>query len=135
MRLLPHKLQPLPGNQLTAGKPPSRNNSRSSSAPSRNAITADVVNKGLVLVYAKEGSAIQSLPYESEQSKSFWYYQVAEGSLLVSADVYGTSSATAPEVRYFVFTGEQVNEIEKSGTSKAELMNLSYEQASALAGK
>jgi hypothetical protein len=99
------------------------------------AITADVVNKGLVLVYAKEGANIQSLPYQSEQSNSFWYYQIAEGSLLVSADVYGTSNAAAPEIRYFIFTEQQLNELEKSGTSKAEIMSLSYEQASAASGK
>lgn len=97
------------------------------------AITAEVAAKGLVLVYAKDASGIQSLPYQSSQSDVFWYYQVAEGSVLVSCDVYGSAKASAPEFTYFIFSEEKMNELEKSGKSKGELMNLSFEQAAALA--
>lgn len=97
------------------------------------AITADVAAKGLVLVYAKDASGVQSLPYQSSQSDVFWYYQVAEGSVLVSCDVYGSAKASAPEFTYFIFSEEKIADLEKSGKSKGDLMNLSFGQAAALA--
>jgi hypothetical protein len=96
------------------------------------AITADIVSNGLVLVYAKDGNNIQSLPFQSQQSDVFWYYQIAEGSVLVSCDVYGSAQASAPDVRYFIFSKQKLSELEKNGRSKADLVNLSYDEAKAL---
>jgi hypothetical protein len=99
------------------------------------AITASVAADGLVLVYKNGTSGAIALPAEEKATgKSyFWYYQVSEGSLLINADAYGSATSPAGQtIKYYVLSADQLSSLEAKGYSKAELMKLSYETASAI---
>lgn len=100
-------------------------------------ITGTVASKGLVLVYKKNGSSIQSLPFEEKGANGasyFWYYQVASGVLSVNADAYGGAQAPSADnsFTYFVVSKEKLTDLESKGHAKSELMTLSYENAASL---
>jgi hypothetical protein len=97
------------------------------------AITADVVSKGLVLAYQKNGEAIQSLPYEDKKSSSYWYHQISEGSILILCDSYGTySPASGNSFTYLVITPDELKTLQANGHSVGDLMSLSYDQVKSL---
>jgi len=104
---------------------------------SDSAITAAVVESGIVLVYKKDGSSINMLPFSEKGSELFWHYQVSEGTIGISCDAYGASKDAQPESEftYFVFSPAQIAALEAKGTSKAALMSLSYESAASLSRK
>jgi hypothetical protein len=110
-------------------------------------ITTDVADNGLVLLYKKNGNAINALPFEEtaasgETSEStdensnanYWYHQVSEGSLLISCDVYSATPApdAANSFKYFIITPEKLQSLQNDGHTIEELMNLSYTDAAAL---
>jgi hypothetical protein len=98
-------------------------------------ITASVASKGLVLVYQKTSGAVNSLPFEQTgASTKAWYYQVSEGTIMISCDAYGTDQKLANDesYAYFVLSQDKVKELTAQGFNTAELMNLSYEKASSL---
>src|SRR5205809_1139513 len=92
--------------------------------------------KCLVLVYKKSGSTVTALPYEEQAATGsyFWYYQVASGSLSITADAYdGAKTPSADQsFKYFVVSADKLAELEAQGHSKAELMKLTYENAAAI---
>lgn len=104
---------------------------------SDSAITASVVESGMVLVYKKDGNSVNLLPFSEKGSDLFWHYQVSEGTIGISLDAYGTSKDSQPqsEFSYFVFTPAQIAALEAKGTSKAALMSISYENAVAITRK
>ena len=99
-------------------------------------ISAAVASKGLVLVYKKSGSNIIALPGEEKGSTGsyFWYYQVSQGKLSITADAYDHAPAPGAEqnFRYFILSAEKLDELQGKGYSKAELMTLTYENAAAI---
>jgi len=109
-------------------------------------ITADVADNGLVLVYKKAGNSINALPFEETQNSkeagsnaatsnaNYWYHQVAEGSLLVSYDVYNTPAIAdeANKFQYFVITPEKLQTLQTNGYTPEKLMGLSYAEAANL---
>jgi hypothetical protein len=101
-------------------------------------ITDEVISNGLVLVYANNGKSIESLPFEQKNGASTysWYYQVSEGMINVSSQVRGTGSAAINQnIRYFVLTPQQLEDLQTKGTSRSELMDMSYQQLSEKLGK
>jgi hypothetical protein len=100
------------------------------------AINGAVASKGLVLVYKKTGNSIIALPGEEKGNGNsyFWYYQVSNGKLSITADAYGNAQApgNAQSFKYFILTAEKLAELEGKGFSKAELMTLTYENAAAI---
>ena len=103
-------------------------------------ITADIANNGAVLVYKKDGltnSSVQ-LPYEEKVGNTtyYWYYQVSEGKVLVSCDIYGSADAqylNATSVfKYIPITGDVLTQLEGKGFSRVELMKMTYSQVSSL---
>jgi len=106
------------------------------------AITADVADNGLVLLFKRTGSAINALPFEESATEStdqttnanYWYHQITEGSLLVSCDVYTSKTNTdaTSAFKYFVITPEKLQTLEADGHTTEELMSLSYADASSL---
>jgi hypothetical protein len=91
-------------------------------------INAALAENGLVLVFKKSGSTIQSLPFE-EKGAGFWSYQVTEGTVQITL---GTSSLRQIPVnndsfRYLVFSEAQLEDFVKQGFPKDKLMSLSYE--------
>ena len=99
-------------------------------------ISSSVASQGLVLAYKKNGTAVSALPYEEKAGSGsyFWYYQVAQGGISIMADAYGGAKAPASGLgfKYFVLSADKLSQLESQGKSKAELMKLSYDEASAL---
>ena len=100
-------------------------------------LTASVADKGLVLVYKKEegtGTTLQ-LPYlqQDAQHHNYWYYQVVEGQLLISCDVYGSGDATIQNsaFQYVVVSPESLATLFHQGYTREALMNLSYTEVKA----
>jgi hypothetical protein len=97
------------------------------------AITAEVVNTGMVLLFAKNGTTTQSLPFKQDDN-TYWSYQVEEGSVIVNADA-GISKATIDNNRqfqYIVLSKDQLDVLEAKGYSRSSLINISYQSASTL---
>ena len=106
-------------------------------------ITSDVADNGLVLVFKKNGSNINSLPFEEtanastttqETNPNYWYHQVSEGSLLISYDVYKAAATAdvANTFKYFVLTPEKLQTLQSSGYTTEKLMNLGYAEVANL---
>jgi hypothetical protein len=99
-------------------------------------ISSSVASQGLVLAYKKNGSTVSALPYEEKAGAGsyFWYYQVSQGGIAIMADAYGgaTTPASSLGFKYFVISADKLSQLESAGHSKAELMKLSYDEASAL---
>jgi len=95
-------------------------------------ITNDVVNAGIVLVYKKTGNDIQSLPFQEKDGKTYWYYQVAKGSIRINSDNNEGQNFATQTFSYLVVTPEQLSKLEASGKTKLDLLQLSYDQASSL---
>jgi hypothetical protein len=100
------------------------------------AITADIAANGMVIVFKNSGSGVAAMPYEEAVSGGSysWYYQIAEGSLTIQAEVSGNVSApaTGQGVHYFILTTDKLKELDTKGHSKEELMKLSFENAQAI---
>ena len=111
-------------------------------------ITADVADNGMVLVFKKAGNSINALPFEEAKSgtegstsgaeattnANYWYHQVAEGSLLISYDVYSASKTpdNANSFQYFVITPEKLQNLQNDGYDSEKLLNLNYTEAATL---
>ena len=103
-------------------------------------ITADVANDGLVLVYKKDATknTTVELPYEEKVGNTtyYWYYQISEGKVLVSCDIYGTSNtetlSTANNFKYIPISKDALSKLEGKGYSRTQLMALPYEQVSGM---
>ena len=99
---------------------------------SDSSITADVAKSGLVLVYKKEGNSVQSLPFQEKDGKTYWYYQVANGSIRINSDNNSGQDLAQQSFAYFIITPEKLASLEAGGKSRFQLLDLSYEQAAAL---
>jgi hypothetical protein len=95
-------------------------------------VTSEVVNNGLVLVYKKSGSDIQLLPFQERDSKTYWYYQVAKGSIRINSDNNDGQNLAAPTFTYFVVTPQQLSNLEAKGKTKFDLLQLSLDEATSL---
>lgn len=99
-------------------------------------ITAEVVDKGLVLVFKKGVKISSSLPVDekSTSGSQYWYHQVTEGNLLISADTYGDAKApdASNSIKYFIAGPQKRAELEQKGYSFDRLMSLSYAEAAEL---
>lgn len=109
-------------------------------------ITADVADNGLVLVYKRNGTAINALPFEEATATTtnsaqgdaedaananYWYHQVSEGTLLISCDVY-TATDAANSFKYFVLTPQKLQRLQTAGYTTEKLMGLNYADAATL---
>jgi hypothetical protein len=95
------------------------------------AINAAVANSGLVLVFKKNGSAVQSLPFQDKSAGTYWYYQVSKGLLRIdgSSNSASQQNFNGQTFSYFVFTPEQISALDAKGKTKLDLMQLSYDEA------
>ena len=99
------------------------------------AITADAAEKGMIRVFKidNSGKSTESvaLPFEETKGsqKFYWYYQVTEGNIMISVDIYGSKENPADKslFKYVVLSNEVVDGFEKKGTSKSDLMRMSYD--------
>jgi hypothetical protein len=95
-------------------------------------ITGEVVNNGLVLVYKKTGSDIQLLPFQEKDGNTYWYYQVAKGSIRINSNNNDGQNLTASTFTYFVVTPQQLSNLEAKGKTKFDLLQLSLDDATSL---
>jgi hypothetical protein len=97
-------------------------------------ITNAVATSGLVLAFSKAGNTIQALPFQEKGTNdSYWYYQISKDAITLSCDSYkGTAPVNTTEFKYFVFTPDQLKDLETKGYSKMKLLQLTYEEVAAL---
>jgi hypothetical protein len=98
-------------------------------------ITADVVENGMVLVYAKYGNEVFSLPHQSKGAvDAFWHYQVSENTIAIDADVYSENATmdNKQTFSYFILSADKIKSLEEQGHTISELMTLNYENAKSL---
>ena len=98
-------------------------------------ITADVIENGIVLVYAKYGNEVFSLPHQSKGSvNASWHYQVVENTISIDVDVYSENAEidNKQHFNYFILTSDKIKSLEGNGHSISELMILNYENAKSL---
>lgn len=97
------------------------------------AIDSKVMANGLIRVFKAtlSGENIKSLPFSEtvDGVKHEWYYQVSDGKVSVSVNVFGSVENPAAKFRFntVVFNSADLAEFEKSGKSKIDVMNASYE--------
>jgi len=97
-------------------------------------LTASTVEDGLVLVYMKNNAngAVTRLPLEEKIGADtyYWYYQVAEGNILISCDVNGTAKDFNEKnsFRYEITTKDALTNLEQKGVSKTDLMKMTYNE-------
>lgn len=111
------------------------------------AITNEVADNGLVLLFKRTGHTINALPFEEGAAtegtdpdaanglSKYWYHQVAAGNLLISCDAYNNATTTpdaSSSFKHFVITPEKLQRFEADGYTTEKLMNLSYAEAAAL---
>lgn len=94
------------------------------------AISADVLSNGIVLVYAKQQNQVNQLPFRSGQLSLS--YSVMPGIINIVAEGNG-SAIQGILLSYIIFSGEQLASLEVKQFSRAGLLNLSYEEAAAIA--
>ena len=99
------------------------------------AVTADAIQNGLVRIFKMENNSeatSTNLPFEGKTGavSQFWYYQVSEGNIMLLIDVSGGSTNPAEKslFKYVVLSGNAIKEIEKKGTSRGDLVNVSYDK-------
>ena len=95
-------------------------------------ITSDVVENGLVLVYAKYGNDVFSLPHQSKGAvNAFWHYQVSENTIAIDVDVYSENATidNKQTFSYFIISADKIKSLETNGHTVSELMTLTYENA------
>lgn len=94
------------------------------------AISADVLSNGIVLVYAKQQNQVNQLPFRS--GRLSLSYSVMPGAISVVLE--GNSSAVQGILfSYIILFGEQLASLEAKQFSRAGLLNLSYDEAAAIA--
>ena len=99
-------------------------------------ITSDIASQGLVLAYKKTSGSTVALPCDEKGSNGsyFWYYQISDGNIVFSADAYGKTNKPGRDqgFAYYIISPDKLNDLQTKGYSKAQLMKLTYEEASKL---
>lgn len=92
-------------------------------------ISAETSEQGLVKIFKSSSSNPQSLPFEENANgrKYYWYYQVTEGNVMISVDVYGSKENPGGIFKSVVLNKEAVADFEARGYSKTELMKMPLE--------
>jgi hypothetical protein len=95
-------------------------------------ISEETAEKGLVRVFKfSDSGAPQSLPFEETVNgqKNYWYYQVTEGNIMISVDVYGSKNnpATSSLFKSVVLSKDAVANFETQGKTRAKLMAMPVE--------
>lgn len=91
-------------------------------------ISSDIVSNGLVLVYAKSNNANNLLP--AQIGKNYFYYQVENGSLQITADDIAPDKTL--QFCYIIFSKDQLSMLEQKGISSTQLMKMNYQQITEL---
>ena len=78
----------------------------------------------------------QALPFEETNGsqKTYWYYEVSDGNIMLMADVYGDrmNPFTNSSFKYIVIGDEEMQDIQNKGITKKDLKRLSYDDLNKL---
>jgi hypothetical protein len=99
------------------------------------AITEEVMESGLVLVFSKTANQVQSLPFQEETADlRYWYYHVSQGSVFIQANSASKSAivTTAQDFAVVVISKSQLETLETNGTSRDLLLGMSLDQLNTL---
>lgn len=98
-----------------------------------NNLNADV-DKSVIRIARIDPSGTAStkeLPFEETRGsqKSYWYYEVMDGSIMVSVDVYGSrdNPAAKSSFKYVALDNKAVQTMEAKGFTRNSLMKMSYD--------
>ena len=97
-------------------------------------ISSETAEKGLVRVFKTqdEGSTFQALPFEEiiNGEKHYWYYQVNEGNIMISVDVYGSQTKPALNNMFktIVLNKTAIENFNASGIEASILMTMSINE-------
>lgn len=98
--------------------------------------TARADANAIVLIYRRDNNTgtIKPLPYtdDTNPQQIYWYYEVNDGDIMISADVYGqaVNAFTSNSFQCIFLSQSYVQRIEKRGISKTELLTMPYEKFS-----
>jgi hypothetical protein len=102
-------------------------------------ITSANADNALVRIYKKDNSgkiSSTALPFEENigSQKLYWYYEVSEGNIMVSVDVYGSkvNPFTNNSFKYIIVDNAAVEGMERKGISKKQLLQMPYEDLNKL---
>jgi hypothetical protein len=102
-------------------------------------ITAETGNEGMIRIYKKDELgriSSHALPLEETNGaqKTYWYYEISEGNIMVSADVYGGRSNpfTNSSFKYIVMDDMDMQKLQSKGITRKELKRLSYDELNRL---
>ena len=102
-------------------------------------VSAPTAESDLVLVYARQGSAINQLPFETEDGNGSvsWYYQVTGTNVRIFASPNSGSNSFTTDLQFscIVIPAAKREELETAGYAHSYLMELSYKDAKALLQK
>lgn len=115
---------------LQSGTPDSKGISLSTGDITSEAVTDGIVSEGMVLVFARTGSAVNTLPFSSGSES--WNYDVS--GKLIEVSVSGAAGIPSADVYYVILDAAKVASIEKGGYSRNDLLNISYDKAKILLG-
>jgi hypothetical protein len=97
-------------------------------------ISAENAEQGMVRVFKSTGkNAVPvALPFEEtvDGQKQYWYYQVTEGNVMVAVDAYGSKAVNPADQTQFklvILNKDVLSSFEEKGTSRADIMNMSYD--------
>ena len=97
-------------------------------------ISSETAEKGLVRIFKTTdgGNTLQSLPFEETVNgeKHYWYYQVNEGNVMISVDVYGTQTKPANTnlFKSIVLNKSALEDFKSSGKNASKLMTMSLNE-------
>ncbi|RYY59882.1 MAG: hypothetical protein EOO05_11820 [Chitinophagaceae bacterium] len=115
---------------FTAGSQTGKGLTAYSGALSTSAVNDEVLESGLVLVFGKTNAAVSLLPFQDGNVE--WSYSVSNGEVSVIA--VSSKEVTAASVLTVVLPAAKIAELEKTGYSKSDLLNIPYEKAQSLFG-
>jgi hypothetical protein len=102
-------------------------------------ITAETANESLVRIFKKDNSgkiSSRALPFEETNGsqKAYWYYEVSEGNIMVSVDVYGNrdNPFANSSFKYIVMDDTDMQKLLSKGITKKDLKRLSYDDLNQL---
>ena len=115
---------------LQGGTPNARGLATSVALLPAKAINEDVLADGIVLLFGKTDATVNTLPFSG--SGTDWNYNVSNG--VIDLSVSSSNSLSTASVLYVILNTAQVSALEKSGYSRNDLLNISYEKAKVLFG-
>ncbi|MET0634699.1 MAG: hypothetical protein ABWZ25_01655 [Chitinophagaceae bacterium] len=115
---------------FTAGSADDKGKVTAEGTLSSDVITDEILADGIVLLFSKDENAVNMLPYQNASTE--WNYTVSKGQIDVTA--VGNEAVKASSIQYVVVPASKIAELEKTGYSRNDLVNISFEKASALFG-